>query len=212
MVTAILLMAGKASRMKMSQNKVFLPLANKMVFQYALDLFISKNLEVVCVIKEEDRPYLKDYYSKVKIVTGGETRQESVYNGLMVALGDCVLIHDAARPFLSEKILDECLDSLAAGSPFLVAKPCNDTIYSMNPIKYLKREDYCLAQTPQGGKTKLLTECYNKALSENVTVTDDISLVLKYSNEEVRIIEGSEYNFKITSQFDYILAKEVVKR
>ena len=88
MFSVILMMAGNASRMQMKENKVYLPLGNQMVFEYALKLFLSYDFEIICVIRKEDRIHLKNYEGKVKIVYGGLTRQESVYNGLKEASKD----------------------------------------------------------------------------------------------------------------------------
>ena len=112
MISVILLMAGSGTRMKIQDNKVFLPLNEKMIFQYSLDLFLKLNCEVICVIRPEDEEKLSQYYSKVKIVYGGQTRQMSVYNGLKIARYESVLIHDAARPFISEDIIQECIYTL----------------------------------------------------------------------------------------------------
>ena len=211
MVSAILMMAGNASRMQMKENKVYLPLNNKPVFAYALELFLSYSFEVICVIRKEDRPLLKEYESRVKIVYGGSTRQESVYNGLKECSCPYVLIHDAARPFLDKITLDTCLKSLKENKACLVVGPCKDSIYHKLPLTALDRGSLVLAQTPQGGKTKDLLEAHELAKQEGFTATDDISLILKYKDVLVELIEGNEANFKITTQLDYITAKEWIK-
>lgn len=211
MVTIILMMAGNASRMHMKENKVFLPLGNQRVFEYALKLFLSYSFEVICVIRKEDRPYLKDYEGKVKIVYGGDTRQESVYQGLKEATGEYVLIHDAARPFLSKGLIEECLKALKAGKACLVVQPCKDSIYQRDPFKSLSRDTLALAQTPQGGRTKDFLDAHKQALEDRISMTDDISLLLQYKNVIVELIEGDDSNFKITTQLDYITAKEWIK-
>ena len=203
MLSVVLVMAGSATRMKNNENKVFLPLKDKMVFQYSLDLFLSLGYEVVCVIKPEDENKLSKY-SQVKITYGGKTRQESVYNGLRLVTNDKVLIHDAARPFITKDIIIKCDNELKMNDAVLVGIPMKDSIYSNNPLKSLKRDDFISAQTPQGGKTKTLLECHLKAIEEKQNFTDDISLILNYSNDMVKIIEGIDTNFKITTQLDYI--------
>ena len=107
MITVILMMAGSSSRMNSNENKLFLPLGDKLVFQHSLDLLLSNGFDVICVTKEEYIKYLNEYTDKVKIVIGGNTRQESVYNGLVAANGEYVMIHDAARPFISQRIIDD---------------------------------------------------------------------------------------------------------
>ena len=211
MVTAVLLMAGQGSRMNLQKNKVFLSLGDKMIYQYSLDLFLKNGFEVVCVIKEEEKKYLLDYIDKIKIITGGSTRQESVINGISVASGDYVLIHDAARPFINQELIDECLLSIEKEECLLVAKESKDSVYSKQPFSSINRDNIYLAQTPQGAPKELLIDCHKKAQVDGYQATDDISLVLKYSNKEVNIIKGTENNFKITTQLDYVIAKELIK-
>ena len=211
MVSVIVVMAGSASRMHIKENKVYLPLGNKAVFEYCLDLFLSYSFEVICVIRKEDRNQLKQYESKVKIVYGGKTRQESVYNGLKEATKPYVLIHDAARPFLSKTTVDACLHSLKENKACLVVAPCKDSIYQRTPLKAIARDTLLLAQTPQGGRTNDLLEVHQEAIKEGFQATDDISLLLKYKDCMVELIEGSDENFKITTQLDYITAKEWIK-
>lgn len=211
MVSVILMMAGNSSRMNSNENKLFLELGDKKVFQHSLDKFLEFGLEVICVIKEENIKYLGDYSDKVKVVIGGNTRQESVYNGLCACNNDYVLIHDAARPFISKNIIEDCLNAINQDKNFLVAAPSKDSIYLKTPLQTLNRDNVCLAQTPQGGlKTDFLT-AHLKAVEEGISATDDISLVLKYIDKEVVLITGEDINFKLTTSLDYILAKELIK-
>ncbi len=211
MISVILMMAGSSSRMNSNENKLFLELGDKKVFQHSLDKFLEFGLEVICVIKEENIKYLGDYLDKVKVVIGGNTRQESVYNGLCACNNDYVLIHDAARPFISKNIIEDCLNAINQDKNFLVAAPSKDSIYLKTPLQTLNRDNVCLAQTPQGGlKTDFLT-AHLKAVEEGISATDDISLVLKYIDKEVMLITGEDINFKLTTSLDYILAKELIK-
>ena len=122
-----------------------------------------------------------------------------------------VLIHDAARPFISKNIIEDCLNAINQDKNFLVAAPSKDSIYLKAPLQTLNRDNVCLAQTPQGGlKTDFLT-AHLKAVEEGISATDDISLVLKYIDKEVMLITGEDINFKLTTSLDYILAKELIK-
>ena len=211
MITVILMMAGSSSRMSLNENKLFLPLGDKLVFQHSLDLFLENGFDVICVTKEEYINYLKDYTDKVKIVIGGNTRQESVYNGLVACDNEYVMIHDAARPFISQRIIDDCKEAIKENKCFLVAKSSKDSVYVTKPFEAVNRDNIIMAQTPQGGLKSSLLNAHINANNDNFISTDDISLLLKYSNEEIKIIDGDENNFKITTQLDYILAKEMVK-
>ena len=210
MISVILMMAGSSSRMNQKENKLFLQLGNKLVFEHSLEMFLNNGLDVICVTKPEYIHYLSKYENKVKIVLGGETRQESVYNGLVACQNDYVMIHDAARPLITQRIIDDCKEAINEGKCFLVAKESKDSVYSKNPFKALKRDNIIMAQTPQGGPKSVLLNAHINAKNDNYISTDDISLLMKYSNEEIKIIDGDDHNFKITTQLDYILAKELV--
>lgn len=211
MVSVLLLLAGSSQRMNSKINKVFLPLGDKPVYAHSLELFLKFGLEVICVVKEGEEHHLKPYVPLIKIVNGGNTRQESVYRGLCAAKGDQILIHDAARPHLKEQTLQDCLSALKEEKAVLVGCFCKDTIYHRNPLAVLNRQELFQAQTPQGGPKEALIKAYRQAMKENVSATDDLSLLLKYSPMEVLLIDGTDQNFKITTQLDYILSKEMMK-
>lgn len=210
MISVILMMAGSASRMKINTNKVYLPLGDMLVYEYSLNMFLSYGFEVICVIRKEDRAYLEKYGTMVKIVYGGKTRQESVFNGLQEATGKYTLIHDAARPFITKSIIDSCINALMNNKACLVVAPVKDSVYQRSPLQSLDRDNLVLAQTPQGGITRELINAHLRALNEQIAATDDISLLLNYSNQIVELISGSDNNFKITTQLDYITAKEMI--
>ena len=211
MISVILMMAGSSSRMNSNENKLFLPLGDKLVFEYSLNMFLSNGLDVICVTKSEYVKYLEKYKNQVKIVIGGNTRQQSVYNGLKACQNDYVIIHDAARPFITKTIVDQCIEAINENKCFLVAKTSKDSVYLKQPFEAVNRDNIILAQTPQGGSKSALLDAHIKAENEGFIATDDISLLTKYSNEVIKIIDGDEKNFKITTQLDYIIAKELVK-
>ena len=141
MVSVILLMAGKGTRMKENINKVLLPLGDKMIFQYPLSLFVKLDFEVICVISKGDEEIVrKNIPSQVKLVYGGNTRQESVYNGLMECTGDYVLIHDAARAFISlatiNKIIENKNNNKTEVREVIRFVERTDTLYIEKPVPY----------------------------------------------------------------------------
>ena len=207
MNSLILLMAGTGSRMKMDTNKVLLPLGNKKIYEYSLDLFKRYNFEIICVVNESDNVELPDY---VKVTTGGKTRMESVYNGLKLVTGDYVFIHDSARPFLSGEVLEELINNASVDSALLCCEAVKDTIRIKedNKLKVLNRDSLVSAKTPQCAPTKILLDSYQKAINENKLFTDDIAVIENYHPEfEVKLINSNPDNFKITTKIDYELAK-----
>ena len=211
MVSVILMMAGSSSRMNLNENKLFLPLGDKLVFEHSLEMFLKNNFDVICVTKEEYIPYLSKYQNNIKIVIGGNTRQQSVFNGLNACDNEYVMIHDAARPFISQKIIDDCLEAINENKCFLVANTSKDSVYFKTPFSSVNRDNIVMAQTPQGGSKMALLNAHINASKDNYLSTDDISLLLKYANEQVKLIDGDDKNFKITTQLDYVLAKELIK-
>lgn len=214
MVSVVLLMAGSGSRMRADKNKILLPLGNKLIYEYPLDLFLEYDFEVVCVINELDKDeIIPKLPKKVKYTFGGATRQESVLNGLKLVTGDYVLIHDGARALLSKEVIEDILKNKAEDEAILVCKSVKDTIKRINDIKLvtLNRSELIAAETPQCAPTKLLLDCYQRALDESFIATDDVSLIEKYyPYTYIRLVNGNEYNFKITTPIDYELAKLII--
>lgn len=211
MISVVLLMSGNSSRMNLNENKLFLPLGDKMVFEHSLMKFLDYDFEIICVTQQKYISHLSIYQDKVKIVEGGTTRQESVYNGLMACTNDYVIIHDAARPFIENKIIDECVCAIKANENFIVTCEPKDSMYQINPFKSLDRGNILLAQTPQGGLKQDFLNAHIIAKNRNLLFTDDISLLMNAIEKPIKIIESSDNNFKITTKLDYIIAKELIK-
>jgi 2-C-methyl-D-erythritol 4-phosphate cytidylyltransferase len=205
-------MAGVGSRMNINQNKVLLPLNNKPVFMHSYDKFKEKGLEIICVINPTDEEQVRNYLPDAKITFGGSTRQESVYNGLLKCSGDYVFIHDAARPLLSNKVIDDLIEKSNQQKPILTYHKCKNTIKDISVgIKTIDRENIILATTPQCSSLEDMLYCHNKAKKDNYLATDDIALIEKYLCKEIILVEANEENFKITTKLDYELANLILK-
>lgn len=212
MNSLILLMAGCGSRMEMDINKVLLPLGDKKIFEYSLDLFSKYDFEIICVVNKDDDIKLPD---NVKKVYGGKTRMESVYNGLLSSKGDYVFIHDAARPFLKEEVLKELLDLQNDNVALLTTSEVKDTI-RINENGILRPLDRSLlvgASTPQCAPRSIILDAYRRGIEDNKLFTDDISLIeYYYPNFEIKLVKGNNDNFKITTKVDYELAKMIWRK
>lgn len=212
MFSVILLMAGKGQRMKENVNKIRLPLGNKLVYEYSLDTFLSFNFEVICVLSEQDFDLIPRLPKNVKYTFGGKTRQESVLNGLLLCSNEYVLIHDAARPFISKNVILKIIKSDLSHAK-LVYQNVKDTIkINDNGLKTLPRNMLISASTPQCAPLSIFMNVFNLAKKENFQATDDISLIEKYRNDiKIDLILGNEENFKLTTPLDYELAKIIVE-
>lgn len=214
MISVVLLMAGTGSRMGADKNKILLKINDKMLFEYPLELFKKYNFEIICVINKNDEKLLKPYLKDVKYVIGGDTRGESVFNGLSAATGDYVLIHDSARVMLANSVVDNIVNMANKYDAILTYSNVKDTIKVVdnNKLTTLNRNNLIAASTPQCGKKELLVDAYTKAKKEGKSFTDDISVIeYYYPNTNIGLVLANEENFKVTTPLDYKILKELLK-
>ncbi len=152
-----------------------------------------------------------------KVVLGGAERRDSVWQGLqeMSAGSDIVLIHDAARPFVSQRVISACIDAVRAHGAAVVACPVADTLKRADAggtvAATLPRAGLWGAQTPQGFRADLARAAYARAIAENWDVTDDAAVVER-AGHRVHLVEGDALNFKITGPDDLALAERLLGR
>ncbi len=214
MYTALIMMAGTGTRMKSEKNKVLLPLQDMPVFLHSLKTFESLHMKIILVINELDYNEVKSLVnSNVKIVFGGKTRQESVYNGLKNVETKYVLIHDAARPLVSKEVILDVKNNLNENTAVLVATKVKDTIKILDNEKLLtlNRDKLIAAMTPQACLTKQIIAAHEMAIKDDLVFTDDISLIEKYTSLKIKIVFGNEENFKITTPLDFKIAQLILK-
>lgn len=223
-VCAIIAAAGKGSRMETPVFKQFLELGNKPVLAHTLEKFeqcphidcivIVAPQEWVVYIAEEIVDKFK--ISKVqKLVIGGATRQQSVFAALKVLDTNIhfVAIHDAVRPLLQPRLLDEVLQRGINTGAAILAMPARDTIKKVHFEKIdqtLDRSSIWLAQTPQVFARDLIVQAYEQALSDQYHATDDSELVERLGHP-VDVVASNFSNFKITTQEDLEIAEWLIK-
>ncbi|MEG0077080.1 2-C-methyl-D-erythritol 4-phosphate cytidylyltransferase [Anaerorhabdus sp.] len=206
--SVIIVAAGRGSRMKLGYNKVYYPLNGITILEQTMKKFESDpECNQIIVVTEGDdyKQHTNRYTGKIVIVKGGNTRQESVFNGLCAVKEDVVFVHDGARPFVKEESLRRLSQAMEINEAALLMVPCKDTIKVVVDgviSKTLDRSKLMHAQTPQAFKTKLLIECYQKAFHDGYLGTDDASLVEKYSDAKIAVVEGDYKNIKITTPDD----------
>ncbi|WP_303211174.1 2-C-methyl-D-erythritol 4-phosphate cytidylyltransferase [uncultured Clostridium sp.] len=222
MISAIVLAGGRGKRMNYHKSKQFIEIKGKPVLVYTLEKFIyNKSIdEVILVLPEDEVDYckkevLQKYSLKVdRIVIGGKERQDSVFNALeAMEKANIVLIHDGARPFISEKIIEEGIkyaNIYGAAAPGVTPK---DTIKVKNEdnisVDTPDRNMLVAVQTPQCFKYDEIYQCHRKIKEENAIVTDDTSVVERYGHK-VYLYEGDYTNIKITTPEDLILAERLI--
>lgn len=212
---AVIVGGGSGSRLGSDLPKAFVSLGGKPLYHYSLETFAAhpRVREVVFVSPEAFRT--KIGHDGVTVVGGGATRQDSVWNGLsaLSAAIDGVLVHDAARPFVSIDVIDRLLSAVGEGVGAIAALPLNDTVKLSRGgavLETLDRSQLWVAQTPQAFPVFLLKEAYARATAEKWEVTDEASMVERLGSM-VRLIPGDSRNFKITTPDDLALAETLLK-
>jgi 2-C-methyl-D-erythritol 4-phosphate cytidylyltransferase len=151
----------------------------------------------------------------IELISGGSTRQESVYNGLQAlpSHAERVLIHDGARCLATPNLLNACSEAIIDCFGLIAAVPVKDTIKVVNDNGVIKntpdRQQLWAAQTPQGFDVKLLKQCHDEGIRQGWEVTDDAALFEK-CGIEVRIVPGEETNLKITTPHDLAMAEFIL--
>lgn len=223
-VSAVIAAAGKGLRMNSATRKQFLVLDGVPVLARSLQVFLDhgrvNEIIVVCPPGEkEETSKLLEPYSRpemVRLVEGGASRQESVHKGIMALCqpAGLVCIHDAARPFASNRLLDKLLEAAAlAGAAVPVIVP-GDTVKEVDGkgmvLRTPQRTSLRLVQTPQVFKGEIIAEAYRNAGKKAITATDDASLV-EALGKPVVTVPGEESNLKITTPLDLALANLLLK-
>ena len=211
--SAIILAAGSGSRMAANQNKIFLKLGDKAIFEYSLDLFLSDPdcQSILLVGKPEEKAYFSRFLSEtVLFVPGGAERQDSVRHALALVTSGNVMIHDGARPFVTMSQLN----LLKGQENAILAVPVKDTIKQVAQNHQIHqtvpRDALWAAQTPQFFETALIKKMHDTAKLENFLGTDDASLVEAYATDAVAIVSGSYENIKITTPEDLIFGEAIL--
>ena len=215
---AVIVAAGRGERSGLRQNKVFFEIDGRSVLSRCLDAFAGSGLVdgIALVISENERAA---YDALVKregacplvkaVVNGGETRRDSVRSGLMALPEDAevVAVHDAARPFVTREIIEATLESARRYGSGVISTPVVDTIKQLMPdgrVTTPERLSLRAVQTPQSFDVKKLLAAHERALAENLSVTDDAMLFEHYYGD-LRLVtaEGAERNRKLTTREDF---------
>lgn len=218
MVSVIVLAGGAGKRMNKPIPKQFLALAGKPVIMHTLERLdrIDMVNEIVIVCHHDYKDFLlncmESYMLKKNyvLVDGGETRQDSVYNGLCAVSNEVVLIHEAARPFVKESefknMIEEPEDAVIYGYsiPFTVSKRDGTYIGGL-----YERNQLVNVQLPQKFNRNVLMKAHRKAQAEGRIFTEDSSMVYEYTDTKIKIMTGTPYNIKITEPSDLTMGEQI---
>lgn len=230
--TAIVLAAGRGKRMGVSKSKMYLEIRDRPVLYYSLNVLEESGVidDVILVVGKGQIPYCRQEivekygFRKIRaVVEGGAERYHSVWEGLRLLekgdrRGGYVFIHDGARPFISEEILERVYREVCKSRACVVGMPVKDTIkiadengcIHMTPNRSLVWQ----IQTPQAFAEELIIPAYREVigkekelLEQGVQITDDAMVVENVCGCPIRLVEGSYENIKITTPEDLEIAR-----
>lgn len=215
MNVALIVAGGIGKRMGLDIPKQFVLVNGKPLLIYTIEAFAKHRDidDIVLVVPKDYKDEVIGYISKYSlpkvssVVIGGETRQQSVKNGLDeikrkgIQDDDIVLIHDAARPLLSEDIITENVRLARSYGAVMTALPSVDTVVRGNESvgEFLNRNEIYLEQTPASFMFKVIYEAHEKAKGNDAS---DDCLLVKQNGKEIQIVRGNRNNFKITTKED----------
>ncbi len=220
---AIIPAAGKGIRSGSSVPKQYLKFNKKELIVYTLEVFQQNELidEIIVSVEENYIKLIDQLKAKYKLsklsnlVEGGKERQDSVFNALMsinnAYQDDLIVVHDAARPLLPQKVLINAINTAKQKGNALVCIKAKDTLAKGKDIieTFFDREEIYYVQTPQIFKYSVLFKAMQNAYLNNFIGTDE-SMLVKEIAEEVNIVPGSVYNFKITSIDDIEMFEKLI--
>ena len=218
MVTAIVLAAGRSTRMGGCENKQFIELLGKPLVYYSLAAFEQCGVvdEVVLVRRpeyaEQAAQIARQFKKVVAFADGGVERQNSVWNGLEKATGDIVAVHDGARPLVTPALIEATVASAQAHGTGIAATKVVDTIKEATSHvveRTVDRTKLWAVQTPQTVRTQLLREAYGLVLKKGVIVTDEATAV-EMLGHPVHLVETPFLNLKITTPSDLAMAEALL--
>lgn len=231
---AIILAAGRGSRMNSHTPKQYMNLLGKPLIYYSLQTFEKSSVdEIILVVGENEKAYVsrdiveKYNFTKVRqIISGGSERYFSVYNGLKaINTADYVLIHDGARPFITLDLIENVLEQVVDYKACAVGMPAKDTIKIVddnNIVRSTPNRKYTwLVQTPQAFSYSLIMEAYDKIVKEkddidkthgNLNITDDAMVVEYATGHPIKLIKATYSNIKITTPGDLEVGTAILNK
>lgn len=207
--SAMILAAGSGERCGLGYNKLLYKFEDgETILEKSVKAFERHKdcVQIILVISQKDKVQIQELFKdRVDYVLGGATRQDSSLNGLSAVKCEYVMIHDGARPYVSDEEIQACAEKLEVCDACLLMVPAKETIKVVENGKVVttpKRETLMIAQTPQCFKTSLIKSCTMKAKAEGLAVTDDASIIEACSDTPVEVVVGSYANIKVTTPED----------
>lgn len=228
-VAAILVAAGAGQRFTGAGEalpKQFMDFRGQPLFMWPLEILAGHpRIENIVVVTVADKVLVVEKIiaeaqlsKKIRVIGGGATRQESVWCGLRslareIAEDSLVIVHDAARPFLTTEIIDATISGAEETGACTTGIPVSDTIKSVRAgliESTLDRTHLISVQTPQAGRLDWMLDAHEKARKKGLATTDDAAL-LEAAGHKVKVVPGSSCNLKVTNNDDLVLAEALAQ-
>ena len=217
-LSAVVVAAGRSQRMGF--DKLLTPLAGRPLLLHTLDRLFRTEApsEIVLVVRPDSESEMQTLVAplgrndSIRIVPGGAQRQDSVQNGLQAvsAESEFVMVHDAARPFVTKELIDTVLAAAKLSGAAVCGAPCSDSLKEVGEdglvTRTVDRSQLWTVQTPQIFRTQLLRDAYRGALATGATYTDDTAVV-EAMGHPVRIVLYHGINLKVTTPTDWKIAE-----
>ena len=223
MNTVMIVAAGSGKRMNAGMNKQFIEINGKEIVAHTIERFNNSSLidEIVLCIKEEEEDFVRENiiekygFKDIVISYGGKERQDTINNGLEKVSPNCdiLLIHDGARPFVTDEIIENAVNETKKLKATVVGVMVKDTIKVVDGNEIVdtpNRANLWAAQTPQSFDFNLIKDAYELAYRDGFYGTDD-AMIAEHAGHKVYMIQGSYDNIKITSPEDLAIS-EVISR
>jgi 2-C-methyl-D-erythritol 4-phosphate cytidylyltransferase len=219
---AIIVAGGKGLRMNAGLPKQFIAIKEKPILMHTIEAFhnYDPHLQLIVVLPEEDISFWKElcsthaFFINHEIATGGETRFDSVRNGLKkITENGWVAVHDGVRPFASAETIGNCFRIASETGNAVPATELTDSVREVaNDRNFsVNRAKYKLIQTPQVFDVKKLKDAYETAAATDKTDFTDDAGVFEFSGHKINLVEGNRENIKITTAFDLIVAEAMLE-
>ncbi len=203
-VAALIPAAGEGLRLGCGP-KALVTVAGETLLNRAVRAFVGLTDEVVVAVSPTMQRGLEPF-PNARLILGGPTRQESVYNLLGATDADLVLIHDAARPFLGRRVIEDVITAVSVQGAVSVVTTVADTLIEAKTGHVIDRQELRAVQTPQGFRRELILAAHEHALRSANEATDDAALVRAFGHK-VTLVEGSSWLMKVTTKADLELAE-----
>ena len=221
-LSAVVVAAGRSQRMGF--DKLLTPLGGRPLLLHTLERLLLTGIpaEIVLVIRPGSEAEMEAVIEplrekgNIRLVPGGAQRQDSVQAGLRAVSdsSEFVLVHDAARPFITKELIDVVLAAAKLSGAAVCGAPCSDSLKEVGEdglvLQTVDRSKLWTVQTPQIFKTSLLRDAYDAALRADAVFTDDTAVVEKMGHP-VRIVLYNGINFKVTTPADWKLAELLIQ-